>query len=202
MSIIKDNTESYKGAVIEISGRSWMDGMYSEYATVWNKDKKSFEHIEIGYYGCDGCNMMGDITAKVDCNIETARDIIRTTKQEAYTRFANSVTEYKHAIHKGDTVEVIRGRKIKKGTILSVFWVGEKPTYRATMSPAWSYNINETELIAGCKNENGEKVWIKAEYLKNLTPPKSPNAKERKKFIKDYIEKQVSFSIRNIAEQI
>lgn len=73
---------------------------------------------------------------------------------------------------------------MKKGTILEVFWVGERPTY---MSRQYSW-INETEKVAGCYDKDGNKVWIKVEYLKNITEIKSPSAKERKKYIKHYVE--------------
>lgn len=51
--------------------------------------------------------------------------------------------------------------------------------------------MHETERIAGCYNENGEKVWIKAEYLKVTDDIKSPNARERKKYINDYVAKKM-----------
>lgn len=69
----------------------------------------------------------------------------------------------------GDMVEVIKGRKIPKGTKLEVFWMGERPTYRTKqLRKSGCRWANETEMIAGCYNENGEKVWIKTEYLKYL----------------------------------
>lgn len=200
MSIIKNNIRTYEGAVIGIDDHYWMDGMISEYAIVWDKSEKDFKSIEIGYYGSDGRNFMENTYAEVDCNVETAREIIRATKQKANVSFEKSVIEYKNTVHKGDTVEVVRGRKVKKGTKLTVFWIGEKPTYRANNSPKWGYYANETGMIAGCKTENNETIWIKAEYLKGLNPPKSPKAKERNKYIRNYVERQVSINIRNIAK--
>lgn len=158
--------------------------------------------IRYGYYGSDWYNFCGDCTAEIDCTVDVARDIIKTFKKNAISAFAKSVIDFKKAIHKGDTVEVIRGRKIKKGTILTVFWVGDKPTYRAKTSPAWSMYANETEKIAGCKDNDGNTIWIKAEYLKNLTLYKSPCTAERDKFIKEYIDKNVSSYVRNVAKKI
>lgn len=69
----------------------------------------------------------------------------------------------------GDSVEVVKGRKISKGTKLKVFWMGERLTYKAQqLRKSGCRWANETEMIAGCYNENGEKVWIKTEYLKYL----------------------------------
>lgn len=67
----------------------------------------------------------------------------------------------------GDNVEVIKGRKVPKGTVLKVFWIGERETYRTrTLKRQGCRWANETETVAGCYNENGEKVWIKSEYCK------------------------------------
>lgn len=84
----------------------------------------------------------------------------------------NAVIAWKH--HNGnfvvgDSVEVVKGRKIPKGTKLEVFWMGERPTYKTQqLRKSGCRWANETEMIAGCYNENGEKVWIKTEYLKYL----------------------------------
>ena len=54
---------------------------------------------------------------------------------------------------------------VKKGTILNVFWIGERPTYKTkTLRNRGCRWANETEEVAGCYNENGEKVWIKVDY--------------------------------------
>ena len=85
--------------------------------------------------------------------------------------------------------------KVKKGTQLKVFWVGEKPTYQAQR---YSY-IKDTELIAGCYDNEGNKVWIKAEYLRSVTPLKSPCAAERKKFIDSYIKRNADSIVLKMA---
>ena len=46
----------------------------------------------------------------------------------------DAVIAWKHfnnAFVVGDNVEVIKGRKIPKGTILKVFWIGERDTYKS-----------------------------------------------------------------------
>ena len=45
----------------------------------------------------------------------------------------DAVIAWKHfnnAFVVGDNVEVIKGRKVPKGTILKVFWIGERDTYK------------------------------------------------------------------------
>lgn len=197
MAVIdKNGNKTFDGAVIGSRRHCWLDGMVDEYAIVWNKENEKIEEVQVGYYGIDGYNFM-EATFEVDLNAENARKVLRMLKKEAICEYAISVRNEKAAIKKGRVAEVIKGRKVKKGTRLDVFWVGERPTYRSTM---YSY-INETEMIAGCYDENGNKVWIKAEYLKNITQIKSPSVIERKRFIKEYIKRRdnVLWSLRKKA---
>jgi len=184
MAVYMDGKESYKGQVIKIDTHMWMDGMEDEFAVVWDMDEHNTKRIQVGYYGSDGRNLM-DGYAKADMSVEVKKDILRTLKKEAKADFANSVVKYKREIRKGSNVEVIRGRKVKKGTRLEVFWVGDKETYR---SKQYSW-MHETEKIAGCYDENGEKVWIKAEYLKVIDKIESPNAYQRNQYIKESVRK-------------
>ena len=177
MALIKDGCISYVGAVLETWDHYWLDGMISEYAMVWDLEKHEFKTVDIGYYGSDGHDFI-DIKAEVEVSTAVARDVVRTLKARARKSFCESVQAKKEKIEPGIQVLVVRGRKVPMGTKLEVFWVGERPTYTG-------YG---TELIAGCIDENGNKVWIKAEYLKNITPIKSPSASERKKYMKWYIK--------------
>ncbi len=190
MALIKaDGTALYQGAVLDTSEHYWMDGMVSEYAHVWDMENHQFESVNVGYYGADGRDFIGT-KVEIEVSKEVARDIIRTLKRRAYEDFCRSVIEKKNSIEAGITAKVVRGRKIPKGTILNVFWVGERPTY----------NGYGTELIAGCKDKEGNKVWIKAEYLKNITPLKSPKAAERKKYMKWYVKKNTGCLVLQAAK--
>ena len=184
MAIYFDGVETYKGAVLKEEEHMWMDGMLDVHAVVWDDESKSIKRIQVGYYGIDGSNLAGG-RAEIDATDDTIHAVRKSFKEDAYRAFCRSVIEYKTGIRKGTHAEVVRGRKVKKGTMLEVFWVGEKETYKSRQYD-W---MHETEMIAGCYDENGNKVWIKAEYLKSIDQIKSPNAKERKKFIKAYIEK-------------
>lgn len=184
MAIIDRNgNKTYIGAVIGERSHMWMDGMEDVFAIVYDSDSNSIKEIQTGYYAITGQNQM-EMSMDVDLDTDNARAVVRFLKNEANFSFASSVAAEKKAIKKGRKVEVIKGRKVKKGTILEVFWVGERPTY---MSRQYSW-INETEKVAGCYDKDGNKVWIKVEYLKNITEIKSPSAKERKKYIKHYVE--------------
>lgn len=190
MALIKaDGTIMYGGAVLEIWDRYWLDGMISEYARVWDVEKHEYKTVNIGYYGSDYHDFIGT-QAEVEVSTEVARDIIRTLKTRAWRSFSESVRTKKEKIEPGIQALVIRGRKIPKGTELEVFWVGEKPAYTGY----------DTEMIAGCKDADGNKVWIKAEYLKNITPIKSPVAAERKKYLKWYVKKNAGCLVLQAAK--
>lgn len=183
MAITFSNGETkYRGAVLRKYSHMWADGMLEEYASVWDADKQEILSLTVGYYGSDGCNLAG-CHADVDASRETWRAVLRSWKPEALKAYADSVTQYKRGIRKGTRAVVIRGKKVPKGTKLDVFWVGERQTYRARQL-GW---LNETETVAGCYDETGAKVWIKAEYLKNIDPIKSPSPKERKKWIQAWL---------------
>ena len=203
MAIINHDTGEVrcKGAVVKLTEHYWLDGMLEEYAETWDIENHEWKTISYGYYGSDCRNLNGHVTAEIDFTSEIARDIIRTVKAEARKAFERSVLEYKSEVHKGYRAEVTKGRKVKKGTLLEVFWVGEKPTYRAMHSEPWSWYHSETEKIAGCYDSDGNKVWIKAEYLKCIDPIKSPNAKERDKFIKSYIKNNTSYEVQRKARE-
>lgn len=185
MAIITSKGTMYEGAVLKIREHMWMDGMLEVFAVVWDMEQHDTKEIQVGYYGIDGNNLC-DATAEVDISKEVARDVCRTLKRKAAKAFADSVINAKNAVKSGRNVEVIRGRKIPKGTHLNVFWVGERPTYTARYN-SWD---KSTERIAGCFNDKGEKVWIKAEYLKVIDEIKSPDANERKRFIKEWVKEQ------------
>lgn len=192
----KTGEKSFIGCVIRVYSHYWLDGMEDEIAVVWNPETKKTESIQVGYYGSDGRNMM-ETGAKVDLTVENARDMLRHyVKPDALRCFRNSVQKSKQKIYKDDLCKVVRGRKVKKGTVLKVFWVGEKPTYRSRLYSC-DY-MSDTETIAGCYDSDGNKVWIKAEYLEKLPECrlKSPVAAERKKYVKWFIEKNYDYILR------
>lgn len=192
--IIDNGVESFVGCVYGESEHMWMDGMLETYAEIWDCETHESKVVSVGYYGADGHNLSG-MTSTVDICAEVARDMIRTYKQKAAKAFCESVTEYKTTPRKGSCCEVIRGRKVPKGTKVTVFWTGERETYRSRQS-SW---MHETEEVAGCHDEAGNKLWIKLEYLKVLDEIASPKADERKKFIRSYIERNVPRNVLRVA---
>ena len=182
--------KNYMGCAFQKHDRYWLDGMISEYIHVWDMEEHTEKIIECGYYGSDCRNMyeadqLKGIPQKPDITPEVARDMIRTYKKEAVHAFCSEVKRVKKKVVAGCLVEVIRGRKVQKGTKLEVFWTGEK----------YNQYSGKNEMLAGCReigaDKNSKPIWIKAEYLKVLNPPKSPNKIEREKFLKWCIRKNI-----------
>lgn len=198
MAITINGQEMYRGATLREHEHMWLDGMLEVHTIVWDIENHEEKWIQTGYYGADGHNLNTDYeNIEFEVSAEVARDIIRTYKQKAVKALCVSVTEEKRRICKGRRAEVIRGRKVPKGTILDVFWVGERETFRSRQY-SW---MHETETVAGAFDENGNKVWIKAEYLKNISPIKSPCTAEREKFIRAYVRDHVPGWIRDAAQK-
>lgn len=185
---------AYVGATFAESEHFWLDGMLEVYAHSWDVEKHEIVIDTVIYSGID-CRNMCDTSFKIDINEETARDMIRTIKGHAVEAFAKSVIEEKQRIAKGRNCVVVRGRKVPKGTKINVFWVGERPTYRSR-NYEW---MTETETVAGGYTEDGMKVWIKADYLKVIDGIKSPDRRNRDRFVKEYVERNVPLVVRKAA---
>lgn len=172
------------GVCFEKTEHMYYDGMLAEYTHYYDVENNKVVKVQTGYYGADGSNMCDYHGATIDLTMENARVMIKKyIKPLALSAYAGSVEKFKKELHKGNLVEVVRGRKVTKGTMGIVFWIGEK----------YNQYSRCNEVIVGIKkdpNDKNEKpIWIKTEYLKKLTMEKSPNKKERDKFIKSWINR-------------
>ena len=173
---------AYAGATFAETEHFWLDGMLEVFAESWNMETHEIVSTQVGYFGID-CRNMCDCAWKIDIGTDVARDMIRTVKASAAKAFAEAVIKEKQKIAKGRNCVVVRGRKVPKGTVVNVFWVGERPTYRSRRYD-W---MNETETVAGAYTADGTKIWIKADYLKVIDGIKSPDRRNREAFIRNYV---------------
>ena len=186
----KEHTE-YEGQVIGTDEHMWADGMLEEWAVIWNPVEHKRENVQIGYYGSDGQNLCGCVRCEIDFTSEIAQDIVRTTLAHAEVAFAEKVEADKRTVRKGDRVRVVWGRKVPKGTELTVFWIGERPDYMGY----------HNEKIAGTKDDQGNKVWIKVDYLEVLTERPEPTEEEREDFIEGYLTRNVERPVLHAARR-
>lgn len=171
--------ESYVGCVYREKEHMWMDGMLEVLAYAWDIKNHETKQIQVGYIGIDGRNM-NDTGWDIDLTKEIAHDMIKTYRAEAIKEIGEREAIDRYLPRIGKKCMVIKGRKVSKGTVLTPFWIGEKPKFRE-----WE----GMEKIAGCYTEDGSKVWIKAEYLKAIETPDSLNRKQRKQLVNKFFRK-------------
>lgn len=167
-------SEIAKGCVIGEREHFWMDGMLEVFAIYYDAETDSIKEKQTEYSGADCRNLMLS-GHDIDLTVENARKAMRCLKRMALDAYKFHLKEMQRTFAKGDTVKVIRGRKVPKGSILSVFWCGKKYNM---------YKRADEELI-GAYNEKGEKVWVLAEYCEHLEPYRE-TAKQRKEWIKHH----------------
>lgn len=138
----------YEGCVLNYYERNGYDDS-DWYAECWDPEKKEIVTV---CYNTTRCGCWG--TAVIDVTEANLRECYRYQKQKAAKDFDevfNAAQAKK--IRKGDTVKVVRGRKVKKGTVGKVFWIG-------TAYNSFSYRNEERIGI----EVNGERCFIPAEY--------------------------------------
>ena len=119
------------------------------YAVCWDREKK--EMVEVEY---DTTAAAGGGTAIVEATEEVLREMYHTFRNEG-RRYFDTVLNEKWAknFEVGDTVVVVRGRKIPQGTVGVVFWKGKTRNQ-------WNH---QEEMRCGIEYD-GHRVFLPAEY--------------------------------------
>ena len=139
----------YEGCVIATYEHNGYDDS-DFYAICWDDEKGKLVEVEYDTTRCGG----GGI-AKIDATVETLRKVYRYYKNMGRDLFDKETNiKQAKAYGRGDTVLVVRGRKVPKGTMGVVFWMGTR------------YNVysNRNEERVGIE-VNGERTFLPAEYV-------------------------------------
>lgn len=117
--IYGETTPSYVGCVLDTYERNgYHDSDW--YATCWDEDQQKV--VEVNF---DTTRAGGGGWAEIDITEENLRKVYRyyhKSERAWFDTIANPVQA--KSIVRGDTVKVVRGRKIPKGTVGEVFWIG------------------------------------------------------------------------------
>ena len=118
--IYGDTGVQYVGCVIDTFERNGFEDS-DFYAVCWDEELGKVVMVE---YDTTRCPAGG--TAEVDATDEVLSKVYRYYKKDA----TNTFDKYDNirlakAISKGDEVVVVRGRKVAKGSIGKVFWIGD-----------------------------------------------------------------------------
>lgn len=113
------HTPDYAGCVLDWYEHNGHDDS-DWYAICWNEEKQTIDEVLFDTTRCGGCGH-----AEIDATPEVLRKVYRYWKRIGRTMFDNSTNPRQaKKPHIGDTVRIIAGRKIKKGTECKVFWAG------------------------------------------------------------------------------
>lgn len=141
------------------------------YAVVWDEDSQKIAYVEYDTTRAPGCGY-----AKIDATGDVLRKAYRYYKNEAKVRFDRFQNPYlAKEVRKGDTVSVVRGRKIPKGTSATVFWIGERYNY-------YSY---KNEKRVGIEFD-GRREFLPLDYVEVVNwEARLVHGKSRKKMIRE-----------------
>lgn len=183
--IYGQKTESYVGCVLDTyEHNGYHDSDF--YAICWDENEGKIVEVEYDTTRCGGGGY-----AKIDATDEVLRKVYRFYSDVGRSLFDGKTNPSQaKAVRVGDTVKVVRGQKIPKGSVGVVFWVGE--TYNQ-----WS---RRTEKRAGIEID-GERKFLPAEYVEVIGwEQRLITGRERRKRIRNFaINSMPSWSRKKFA---
>lgn len=139
----------YVGCVLSTYERNGRDDS-DWYAICWDRERQKV--VEVEY---DTTRAGGGGFAEIDATEEVLREVYRWYKQMGRELFdARTNPAEAKKVRKGDTIKVIRGRKIPKGTEGVVFWVGTRYN---------QYSHCDEERVG--IEVDGERMFLSTDYV-------------------------------------
>lgn len=142
------------------------------YAICWDREQQKV--VEVEY---DTTRAGGGGWAEIDATPEVLREVYRWYKQIGRGLFDGRTNpEQAKKVQKGDTVRVVRGRKIPKGTEGLVFWVGTR------FNP---YSRTKEDRVG--IEVDGERMFLSTEYVEVVGwEARLATGRDRKKAIRNF----------------
>ncbi len=147
--IYGQKTPEYVGCVIDTYEHNGYEDS-DWYAVCW--DEEEGKVVEVEY---DTTRAGGGGWAEIDATEEVLRKVYRfyhRACREAFDSFFNK--KQAKEVKVGDTVKVVRGTKIQKGSVGEVFWRGVRENW---------YSHKEEDRVG--VNIEGERVFLPTEYV-------------------------------------
>lgn len=148
-NIYGDKTPEYVGCVMDTYERNGYNDS-DWYAVCWDEEKQDVVHVNYDTTRCGGGGY-----AKIDITSENLLKVYRHYKASQKKWFDEVANPAQAKLPtKGDTVKVVRGRKVPKGTVGKIFWIGSSFN-------KYSYRVEERVGI-----EVGDaRVFLPQEYV-------------------------------------
>lgn len=145
----KEDVAEYEGCVLRTYEKNGYDDS-DWYAVCWDPEKKAV--VDVMY---DTTRAGGGGSAVVDATDDVIRQAYRYYWSLGRSFFdTRSNPDSAKKIRVGDTVKVVRGRKVKKGSEGTVFWVG-------TRKNMYTYRIEDRVGV----EIDGDRFFLPAEYV-------------------------------------
>ena len=160
----------YAGCVLNLWERngSWDSDFY---ATVWDEEQGKVRDVEYDTTRCGGGG-----SADIDATDDVLNKVYAFYYADAGKHIDRLAETYAKTYGKGDAVRVVRGRKVKVGTVGTCFWRGK------------TYN-----RYARCNEErmgievDGERFFLPAENCEHATwEQRLPTAEQREQKMRNY----------------
>ncbi len=161
----------YVGCVLSTYERnSYNDSDW--YAICWDERKQAV--VEVEY---DTTRAGGGGCAEIDATPEVLREVYRWYKRMGRQHFDTRTNpEQAQKIRKGDTVKVIRGRKVPKGTVGVVFWLGTRYN---------QYSRCDEDRVG--IEVDGERMYLNSDYVEVVGwEARLATGRDRKKAIRNF----------------
>lgn len=161
----------YHGCVLDTHEYNGYHDSYW-YAVVWDETAGRIKEVEYATTAAGGGGW-----AEIDATPEVARKVYRYLYKCGKARFDDQYNEEQaKEVRKDDTVIVVRGRKVQKGTMGKVFWIGKR----------YNYYTRTNELRVGIEFD-GQREFLPAEYVEVVGwRSRLIHGAERKKAIRNY----------------
>ena len=164
------SSPEYVGGVMdtyEHNGRDDSDW----YAVCWDEEQQKVVHVNYDTTRCGGGGR-----ADIDITEENLLKVYRYYKQDARKWFDTvGNPESAKQVRKGDTVRVVKGRKVKKGTEGTVAWIG-------SVYNKFSYCVEERVGI----DIGDQRVFVPMDYVEVVGwEQRLVRGKERKQKIRN-----------------
>ena len=175
--------EKFDGCVLDKYEHNGYDDS-DFYAVCWDEETQSVIEIE---YDTTRCGGGGSCT--IDATEEVLRKAYRYYRNIGRIRFDGRMNEeMAKKVEKGDTVQVVKGRKVRIGTVGKVFWIG-------TVKNFYSYRDEERVGI----EVDGEKHFLPLEYVEVVDwQSRLVHGRRRKQMIRNYAVREMPYWCRDV----
>ena len=157
------------------------------YAVCWDREQQKL--VEVEY---DTTRAGGGGRAEIDATPEVLREVYRWYKRMGREHF-DCCTNPSNAkkVQKGDTIKVVRGRKVPKGTQGLVFWEGTR------------YNpYSHTDEARVGIEVNGKRMFLSAEYVEVIGwESRLTTSRDRKRAIRNFAVNSMPRHFRYLFDQ-